>query len=238
MFREIVFCAMVFCGVQRSESAITGWSGGGTITGADGTITLTSPLSEDSAVGTTVVSLTAASDGTVTGYSVTGTPDAADVSSTGVVTLKAQVDYEANAELVLLVVADDGSATGTATVTVPIGDVGPFTTTTKELCVKDGLGPGESVGDVSATGVDTYTTTDTTFAVDSTSGAVTTTASVTLNKATTDEYTVPISGAVTGGESNILTLTVKVGDCSGKEKMAAALGSLLLSLLAYTLLSM
>ncbi|WAR10954.1 hypothetical protein MAR_036030 [Mya arenaria] len=204
----------------KIESAITGWSGGGTITGADGTITLTSPLSEDSAVGTTVVSLTAASDGTVTGYSVTGTPDAADVSSTGVVTLKAQVDYEANAELVLLVVADDGSATGTATVTVPIGDVGPFTTTTKELCVKDGLGP------------------DTTFAVDSTSGAVTTTASVTLNKATTDEYTVPISGAVTGGESNILTLTVKVGDCSGKEKMAAALGSLLLSLLAYTLLSM
>ncbi|WAR10938.1 hypothetical protein MAR_036014 [Mya arenaria] len=202
------------------ESAITGWSGGGTILGADGTITLAAPLSEDSAIGTTVVSLTAASGGTVSGYTITGTPDAADISNAGVVTLKAQVDYEADPKLVLVIIATDGSGTGTATVTVPIGDVGPFTTTTQELCVKDGLGP------------------DTTFAVDSTSGAVTTAASVTLNKATTDEYTVPISGAVTGGESNILTLTVKVGDCSGKEKMAAALGSLLLSLLAYTLLSM
>ncbi|XP_052814190.1 uncharacterized protein LOC128241294 [Mya arenaria] len=85
MFREIVFCALVFCGVQKSESALTVWSGDGTLTGADGTITLTAPLPEDSAAGTTVVSLTAASDGTaISGYTVTGTPSVvtlADVTS-------------------------------------------------------------------------------------------------------------------------------------------------------------
>ncbi|WAR10934.1 hypothetical protein MAR_036010 [Mya arenaria] len=108
----------------------------------------------------------------------------------------------------------------TATVSVQIGDVGPFTTTTKELCVADGLGP------------------DTDFDVGSTDEAVTTASGTTIDKATKDEYTVAIKGTDANGESNILTLTVKVGDCSGKEKMAAALGSLLLSLLAFTILSL
>ncbi|WAR10792.1 hypothetical protein MAR_035868 [Mya arenaria] len=207
------------------KSAITDWSesGGGTINGADGTITLAAPLSEASGVGDTVVTLTANSGGTVTGYTVTGTPDAATISNVGIVTLTTTVDYEANTELVLVIIAtDDTPATGTATVTVPIGDVAgpPFTTTTKELCVADGLGP------------------DATFYVDPTTGAVTTASGVTLDKATAAEHTVTITGAVTNGESNDLTLTVKVGDCSGKEKMAAALGSLLLSLLAYTILSL
>ncbi|WAR10939.1 hypothetical protein MAR_036015, partial [Mya arenaria] len=203
-------------------SAISGWSGDGTIAGASGTITLAA-LSEDSTIGTTVVTLTAASDGTaITGYTVTGTPSVVTLATptVGTVTLSATVDYEVDDVLVLKIEATDGTVTGTATVSVLIGDVGPFTTITKELCVEDGLGP------------------DTNFAVSPTSGAVTTAAGVTLDKATKDEYTVAISGTVTGGESNVLTLTVKVGDCSGKEKMAAALGSLLLSLLAYALLSL
>ncbi|WAR10933.1 hypothetical protein MAR_036009 [Mya arenaria] len=102
-----------------------------------------------------------------------------------------------------------------------MGDVGPFTTTTKELCVEDGLGPGR------------YR-----LRFGSTDGAVTTASGTTIDKATKDEYTVNIKGTDANGESNDLTLTVKVGDCSGKEKMAAALGSLLLSLLAYTILSL
>ncbi|XP_052814188.1 protocadherin-16-like [Mya arenaria] len=157
-------------------------------------------------------------------------------ATVGTVTLSATVDYEVNNVLVLVLEATDGTLT--ATVSVQIGDVGPFTTTTKELCVEDGLGPGKSVGDISATGVDTYATTDTDFDVGSTDGAVTTASGTTIDKATKDEYTVAIKGTDANGESNILTLTVKVGDCSGKEKMAAALGSLLLSLLAFTILSL
>ncbi|WAR10932.1 hypothetical protein MAR_036008 [Mya arenaria] len=184
-------------------------------------------MSENSPVGTTVATLTATTGATsVDSYTVTGTPSNVveiATSTSGEVTLKALVDYEANTELVLLIIAtDDTSATGTATVTVSIGDVAgpPFTTTTKELCVADGLGP------------------DATFDVDSATGAVTTASGITLDKATAAEHTVTITGTVTGGESNDLTLTVKVGGCSGKEKMAAALGSLLLSLLAYTILSL
>ncbi|XP_052814142.1 uncharacterized protein LOC128241233 [Mya arenaria] len=100
---------------------------------------------------------------------------------------------------------------------------------------------GESVGDVSVSvtgSVVTYADSDATFDVDSATGAVTTASGVTLDKATKAEHTVTITGTVTGGESNDLTLTVKVGDCSGKEKMTAALGSVLLSMLAYTLLSL
>ncbi|WAR10935.1 hypothetical protein MAR_036011 [Mya arenaria] len=139
-------------------------------------------------------------------------------ATVGTVTLSATVDYEVNNVLVLVLEATDGTLT--ATVSVQIGDVGPFTTTTKELCVEDGLGP------------------DTDFDVGSTDGAVTTASGTTIDKATKDEYTVAIKGTDANGESNILTLTVKVGDCSGKEKMAAALGSLLLSLLAFTILSL
>ncbi|WAR10799.1 hypothetical protein MAR_035875, partial [Mya arenaria] len=204
-------------------STISGWSGDGTLATASGTITLASPLSEDSPVGTTVVSLTATTDGTVSAYTVTGVPSSVveiATATVGIVTLTATVDYEKNTELVLTIIATDADGTATATVTVPIGDVGPFTTTTKELCVADGLGP------------------DATFDVDSATGAVTTASGVTLDMATKAEHTVTITGTVTGGESNDLTLTVKVGNCSGKEKMAAALGSLLLSLLAYTLLSL
>ncbi|XP_052813257.1 protocadherin Fat 4-like isoform X2 [Mya arenaria] len=205
-------------------------------------------MSENSPVGTTVATLTATTGATsVDSYTVTGTPSNVveiATSTSGEVTLKALVDYEANTELVLLIIAtDDTSATGTATVTVSIGDVAgpPFTTTTKELCVADGLGPGESVGDVSVSvtgSVVTYADSDATFDVDSATGAVTTASGITLDKATAAEHTVTITGTVTGGESNDLTLTVKVGGCSGKEKMAAALGSLLLSLLAYTILSL
>ncbi|WAR10947.1 KALRN-like protein, partial [Mya arenaria] len=103
---------------------------------------------ERTIVGTTVATFTATTGATsVDSYTVTGTPsDVVEIAtpSSGEVTLTALVDYEANTEFVLLIVAtDDTAATGTATVTVPIGDVAgpPFTTTTKELCVADGLGP-------------------------------------------------------------------------------------------------
>ncbi|WAR10944.1 hypothetical protein MAR_036020, partial [Mya arenaria] len=175
----------------------------------------------DSGVGTTVVSLTATTDGTVSAYTVTGVPSKVEIATVnvGIVTLTTTVDYETDAELVLTIIATDSD-----------GPQQPRAVTIRQSSNSASINERITYNDM--------TMNDTDFDVGSTDGAVTTAAGVTLDKATKDEYTVAISGTVTGGESNVLTLTVKVGDCSGKEKMAAALGSLLLSLLLYTSLSL
>ncbi|XP_052813259.1 protocadherin Fat 2-like isoform X1 [Mya arenaria] len=163
MFREIVFCAMVFCGVQRSEAGVTTWTAPDALGTPDGNIPVPTAIAEGATAGAPLFTATATADNALGPYILVddaggkGTID----GGTGVVSLATgqTLDFEAAQTLIFKVKATDSvdGGVGTATITLTISDVNEapaYAEAQFTECVEDNSGADTLVGTYTATDPD------------------------------------------------------------------------------------
>ncbi|XP_053385875.1 protocadherin Fat 4-like [Mercenaria mercenaria] len=216
-----------------TDATITGWTTP-TIEAAVGTGTLT--VSESQATLTTITTYVAVTSATSITYAFASAVAPFDLSSTGVLTITANLDADTTSSYTLNVVAtDDNSAVGTATIAVTVTDIDDapaFGATSYSQCIIDGSAADTTLTTLLATDSDPGDTithninsgnTNTDFKIDATTGVIQVNTGKTLAMATTASYTLVIhavddeSTAQTG--STTVSVTV-AAECSS----AAALG--------------
>ncbi|XP_053385639.1 cadherin EGF LAG seven-pass G-type receptor 3-like [Mercenaria mercenaria] len=229
--------------LQNGECGITSWTTPAITAGNGGSGALTSTVdngaTSSSSLGITVVAVTDASTITYALTSQTPTDVTFAVSSAGVVSIgSGTVAYATTSVYTLVITAtDDGSATGSASVTLSINDLPAFAATQYGYTIADAAAAGTTLAthtatDVVNSGSLTYTlggNTNTDFAV-STSGVITTVNAMAAS--TTGGYSLELKAA-DASLTGTTTIWVVVTSCSsGAAGMLAGVMTLLMAMTA------
>ncbi|XP_052814574.1 cadherin-12-like [Mya arenaria] len=263
--RMFAACLIMTVFLIKHSAAVTGWTGkqsdgttdiifssSSAAAGTSADDTNTAFTVKESTTGTLFTLTATGGTGALTyTFTTDGNPSsiASDTITAGAVTLATgkALDYETKTSYVFKVVATDSAGTpvsGTAEITINIGDVTMWTSTGYTVCLTaTSVTAGTSIGtfastDALSTQTVAYTNTGGTdtakFAIDGTSGALTVATSQTLETSTKYVYDVILTATVASVDPGTTTVYV-VLDCScssGAGQITALLGVLLLSVLA------
>ncbi len=196
--------------LTEAQTTEAKYSWNGTFTAPPSVSAQTFNVSENSAGGTTVGTVSATNS--PTSFSIIGGTGQSffNISNTGVITVKsgAVLDYESATSYTLTVQATNSVGSGTGTITVNLTNIlGPTITSGQSFSVVSGTSNGTTVGTVTTTGITptTFTISGTPFAISST-GVITVANSSALTVGSAS-YTVTATNGE-GSDSKTVTITV------------------------------
>ncbi len=196
--------------LTEAQTTAAKYSWSGTYTAPPSVSAQTFNVSENSAGGTTVGTVSATNS--PTSFSIIGGTGQSffNISNAGVITVKsgAVLDYESATSYTLTVQATSSVGSGTGTITVNLTNIlGPTITSGQSFSVVSGTSNGTTVGTVTTTGITptTFTISGTPFAISST-GVITVANSSALTVGSAS-YTVTATNGE-GSDSKTVTITV------------------------------
>ncbi|XP_045179500.2 protocadherin-15-like [Mercenaria mercenaria] len=235
---------VIVCGatLYTTDAQIVGWTVP-SITGANGTGTITIPEGQATGATSTTFSATPTSPDTIASYTLLTSSSTFSVNSTsGLLTLDTALDFETTTNFTLEIEAvDSASNNGTATVLITVTDnVAPtFSASSYTACVADASTAGQSVTTLTATDQDgdniTYSISsgDTSNDFKFFAAELQVNTGVTLNQTTTANYTLVVQAVdedpPTPNTANT-TVIVTVGDCSSATEKTISIMTILMAM--------
>ncbi|XP_053386263.1 cadherin-related tumor suppressor-like [Mercenaria mercenaria] len=241
----VCFAFAVF--LHSTDAAITEWTTPTIASVASGSGTLT--VSESQAISTTITTYVAVTDASTVTYALGSAVSPFALSSTGVLTITANLDADTTASYTLDVVATDDAtpaASGTATIAVTVTDVDvapEFGSASYTQCIADGSAADTTLITVLATDSDPGDTithsinsgdSNSHFKIDASTGVIQVNTGETLAMATTASYTLVIHGVDNESPAKTGSTTVSVtvaADCNNAAALGVSVSAVLVTML-------